>query len=110
MLVRMSQDDCRCILGRNVRQICARWNDSEIGLWQKGKLGRLSVFNTDEMKECEQVIEMIKELSVGVNGFNKSEIADILSFISKVFSRLKSIYLTIIYIFSNYVDSIKCSI
>ncbi len=32
MLVRMSQDDCRCILGGNVRPICARWNVSEIGL------------------------------------------------------------------------------
>ncbi len=82
MLVRMSQDDCRCILGRNLRQICARWDVSEIELWQKWKLGRLSVFNTDEMKECERVIEMIKELSLGVNGFNESEMADILSFIS----------------------------
>ncbi len=32
------------------------------------------------MNECELVIEMIKELSV--NGFNESEIADILTFIS----------------------------
>ncbi len=39
-------------------------------------------FNTDEMKECEWMIEMINELSVGVNGFNEPEIADILSFIS----------------------------
>ncbi len=53
VLVRMNEDDCRCILGRNVRQICARWNVSEIGLWQKWKLERLSVFNTDEMNECE---------------------------------------------------------
>ncbi len=28
-------------------------------------------FNTDEMNECERVIEMIKELFVGVNGFNE---------------------------------------
>ncbi len=82
MLVRMSQDDCRCILGRNVRQICAGWDVLEIELWQKWKLRRLSVFNTDEMNECKRVIEMIKELSLGVNGFNESEIADILSFIS----------------------------
>ncbi len=32
MLVRMSQDDCRCILGRTVRQIYARWDVSEIEL------------------------------------------------------------------------------
>ncbi len=51
MLVRMSQDDCRCILGRNVRLICARWDVSEIELWQKWKLGRLSLFTTDEMNE-----------------------------------------------------------
>ncbi len=82
ILVRMSQDDCRCILGRNVRQICSRWDVSEIELWQNWKLGRLSVFNTDEMNKCERVIEMINELFVGANGFNKSEIADILSFIS----------------------------
>ncbi len=42
------------------------------------------VFNTDEKNEYERVIEMIKELSVSVNGFNESEIADILSFISTV--------------------------
>ncbi len=60
----------------------ARWHVSEIELWQKWKLGRLSVFNTDKKNECERVIEMIKELSLGVNGFNESEIADILSFIS----------------------------
>ncbi len=48
------------------------------------EIGRLSVFNTDGMNEFEQVIEMIKELSVGVNGFNESEIADILSFISRL--------------------------
>ncbi len=34
MLVRMSKNDCRCILGRNVKTICARWNVLEIGLWQ----------------------------------------------------------------------------
>ncbi len=34
------------------------------------------------MNECERVIEMIKELSLCVNGFNESEIADILSFMS----------------------------
>ncbi len=34
------------------------------------------------MNECERVIEMIKELSVSVNVFNQSEIADILSFVS----------------------------
>ncbi len=60
MLVRMSQDDRRCILERNVRQICARWDVSEIELLQKWKLWRLSVFNTDEMNQCERVIEMIK--------------------------------------------------
>ncbi len=32
------------------------------------------------MNECERVIEMIKELFVGVNGFN--EITDIMSVIS----------------------------
>ncbi len=37
---------------------------------------KIIVFNTDEMNECERVIEMIKELSLGVNGFNESEIAD----------------------------------
>ncbi len=62
LLVRMSQDDYRCILERNVRQICARCNVSEIGLWQKWKVGKLSVFNTDEMNECEQVIEMMTKL------------------------------------------------
>ncbi len=70
-----------------VRQICTRWDVSEIKLWQKWKLGRLSVFNTDEMNECERVIQMFKELSLDINGFNESEIVDI---------------------FFHYVDSIKC--
>ncbi len=35
-------------LGRN---ICARWSISEVGLWQKWKLGRLFVFNTGEINE-----------------------------------------------------------
>ncbi len=39
-----------------------------------GCIRRLSAFNTDAMND--------KELSVVVNGFNESEIADILSFIS----------------------------
>ncbi len=46
------------------------------------EIRKIICFNTDEMNECELVIEMIKELSLGVNGFNESEIADILSFIS----------------------------
>ncbi len=58
---------------------------------QKWKLGRLSVFNTDEMNECERLIEMIKELTVGANGFNESEIANILSFISTMLAVLKHI-------------------
>ncbi len=91
MLVRKSQDDCRYILGWHVRQICAIWDVSEIELWQMWKLGRLSVFNTNEMNECERLIEMIKELSVGVNSFNESEIADIFV------------------LYFHYVDSIKCS-
>ncbi len=34
------------------------------------------------MNECERVIEMIKELSVDITCFNKSEIENIFSFIS----------------------------
>ncbi len=53
------------------------------------EITKIICFNTDEMKECERMIEMIKELSVGVNGCNESEIAFVLYF--------------------HYVDSIKCS-
>ncbi len=53
MLVRMSQDDCRCILGRNIRKICARWNFSEVDLSYKWKLGILYVCNIGETNECE---------------------------------------------------------
>ncbi len=76
---------------RNVRHFCAIWEVSEKELSQKWKLGRLSVFNTDEMNECERVIEMIKELSVNVKGFNESEK-----------SRQFVLYF-------HYGDSIKCS-
>ncbi len=63
MQVRMSQDDCQFILGNSISQIFAR----------------LHIFNTDKKNECERVIEMIKELSVGVYGLNESEIANLSS-------------------------------
>ncbi len=44
------------------------------------------------MNEYEQVIEMIKKLSVGVNGFNESEIAHILCFISTVWTVLNALF------------------
>jgi hypothetical protein len=67
-------------MGRNVRQICNRWKVSEIELWKIWESERMSVFSINELKECERVVEMIKELSVGVNGFSEDEITDTLCY------------------------------
>ncbi len=58
----------------------------------KMEIKKIICFNTDEMNECERVIEMMQELSVGVNGFNESEIADILSFISTMQTVLNAVF------------------
>ncbi len=81
MLIRISQDDCRWILGRNVWQICTRWDVSEIELWQKWKLGRLSVFNTDKNEWMWMSDQNDQRIISRCKWFNESEIADFLSFI-----------------------------
>ncbi len=46
------------------------------------KSKKLSVFSKNEIRECEGVLEMIKELSKGINGFNEDELLEILAYIS----------------------------
>ncbi len=68
-LISMSENECQCILARNVRHICDKWKVSKADLWKNCKSKKLLVFNENEIGKCEGVVEMIKELSKGINGF-----------------------------------------
>ncbi len=81
-LISMSENDCRCILAKNVRHICDKWKISKADIWKNCKSKKLSVFSQNEISECEGVVEMIKELSNGINGFNEDELLEILAYIS----------------------------
>ncbi len=48
-------------------------------LWKNCKSKKLSVFSENEIREG--VVEMIKELSKGINGFNEDELLQILAYI-----------------------------
>ncbi len=56
--------------------------NTETILWKNCKSKKLSVFSDNEIRECEGVVEMIKELSKGINGFNEDELLEILAYIS----------------------------
>ncbi len=81
-LISMSENDCRCILVKNVRHICDKWKISKADLWKNCKLKKLSVFSENEIRKCECVVKMIKGLSKGINGFNEDELLEILAYIS----------------------------
>ncbi len=70
-LIGMSENDCQCILAKNVRHICDKWKISKAGTWKNCKSKKLSVFSENEIRECEGVVEMIKELSKGIHGLMK---------------------------------------
>ncbi len=42
----------------------------------------ISVLSENEIRECEGVVEMIKELPKGINCFNEDELLEILAYIS----------------------------
>ncbi len=42
----------------------------------------MHVFSKDNIEEFEHATEMIREQSCGINGFSKTEITDILAYIS----------------------------
>ncbi len=48
----------------------------------RNEIQKDSIFNDNEIKESEGVVEMNKELSTGINGFNEDELIQILSYIS----------------------------
>ncbi len=73
-LISMIENDCRCILAKNVRHICDKWKISKADLWKDYKSMKLSVFSENEIRKCEGVVEMIKELYKGINGFNEDEL------------------------------------
>ncbi len=51
-------------------------------IWKNCKSKKLSVFSENEIRECEGVDEMIKEMSKWMNGFNENELLEILAYIS----------------------------
>ncbi len=51
-------------------------------IWKNCNSKKLSVFSENEIRECEDVVEMIKELSKGINRFNEDELLEILAYIS----------------------------
>ncbi len=65
-----------------IRYVCNNWGVSELQLWSKWKSENVFVFDNNNIEECEHVTEMIRELSCGINGFNMTEITDILAYIS----------------------------
>ncbi len=75
---------CRTVaLMSTVKYINAKnRNFSKADLWKNCKSKKLSVFSENEIRECEGVVEMIKELSKGINGFNEDELLEILAYIS----------------------------
>ncbi len=78
----MGKNDCRCILAKNVRHICDKWKISKADLWKNCKSKKISLFSENEIRECEGVVEMMKELSKGINDFNEDQLLEILVYIS----------------------------
>ncbi len=78
----MSENDCRCILAKNVMHICDKWKISKADQWKNCKSKKLSVFSENEIRKCEGVVEMIKELSKRISCFNEDDLLEILDYIS----------------------------
>ncbi len=70
----MSENDCQCILAKNVRHICDKCKILKADLWNNCNLKKLSVFSENEIRECEGVVEMI----------NEDELFEILAYISNL--------------------------
>ncbi len=49
-LISMSENDCRCILAKNVRHICDKWKISKADIWKNCKSKKLSVFSENEIR------------------------------------------------------------
>ncbi len=88
LLFLISMNDCQCILAKNVRHICDKWKILKADRWKNCKSKKLSVFSENEIRECEVVVEMIKELSKGINRFNEDDIQE---YFCKCFSSLSYI-------------------
>ncbi len=78
-LISMSKNDC--ILAKNVMHICDKWKISKAELWKNCKSTKLSVFSENKIRECEGVVEIIKEQSKGINDFNEDELLESLAYI-----------------------------
>ncbi len=59
----MCKNDKRMILSINLRCVSKIWGVSELHLWSKWKLEKMSVFSKDNVEECEHITEMIREQS-----------------------------------------------
>ncbi len=82
IFIKMCKNDKSMILSRNLRSVCKNWGVSELQLWSNWKSEKMFVFSKDNIEECENVTQMIRKLSCGINGFSMTEITDILAYIS----------------------------
>ncbi len=62
--------------------ICETFREKYSVKYNEKKSICISVFSENEIRECEGVVEMIKELSKGIEGFNEDELLEILAYIS----------------------------
>ncbi len=69
----------------NIRVICDKWKVCEKQLWNKWKNASFCIFSNQNMIECENNVQMVKELTNGIIGFNDGEIRDILDYVTTMY-------------------------
>ncbi len=83
-LVKQGNRDCRTIIARNIRVICDKWKMCEKQLRNKWKNASLCIFSKQNMMECENNVQMVKDLTNGIIVFNDDEIKDILDYVTTI--------------------------
>ncbi len=94
-LVKLGNQDCQTIIARNIRVICDKLRVYEKQLWNKRKNASFCVFSKQNMIECENNVQMVKDLTNDTIGLNDDELKDILDYTT-------TIYLFIYFLMLNY--------
>ena len=81
-LVKLGKQDCRTLIGKNIRVICDKWRVCERQLWNERKNACFCIFSEAKMMECEHTVQMVKDLTNGIIGFNDDEVKGILNYIT----------------------------
>ncbi len=73
-------------MARNIRVICDKWKVCEKQWWNKLKNASFCIFSKQlqNMMECENNVQMVKDLTNGIIGFNNDEIKDILDYVTTI--------------------------